>query len=61
MKKGYRALLDDADAEVEAVSPEQAATLIEDENTTFVDLRDPREIEREGNIPGAKHCTRGML
>ena len=61
MKKGYRALLDEADAEIEAVSPEQAAALLKDENTTFVDLRDPREIEREGNMPGAKHCTRGML
>lgn len=28
---------------------------------TFVDLRDPREIDREGMIPGAFHCPRGML
>jgi rhodanese-related sulfurtransferase len=28
---------------------------------TFVDLRDPRELEREGMIPGAFHCPRGML
>jgi rhodanese-related sulfurtransferase len=27
----------------------------------IVDLRDPREIEREGRIPGAFHCPRGML
>ena len=27
----------------------------------FVDLRDPRELEREGKIPGAFHCPRGML
>ncbi|WP_420450569.1 rhodanese-like domain-containing protein [Ilumatobacter sp.] len=31
------------------------------EGVTFVDLRDPRELEREGRIPGAFHCTRGML
>jgi hypothetical protein len=27
----------------------------------FVDLRDPRELEREGRMPGAFHCPRGML
>jgi rhodanese-related sulfurtransferase len=27
----------------------------------FVDLRDVRELEREGVIPGAFHCPRGML
>ena len=27
----------------------------------MVDLRDPRELEREGRIPGAFHCPRGML
>lgn len=32
-----------------------------DEAVTFVDLRDPRELEREGMIPGAFHCPRGML
>ena len=31
------------------------------EGVTFVDLRDPRELERDGMIPGAFHCPRGML
>ena len=31
------------------------------ENVTLVDLRDPRELERDGMIPGAFHCPRGML
>lgn len=61
MKKGYRDLLDEANAVVEVVSPGEAATLLDDENTIFVDLRDPREVEREGRIPGARHCPRGML
>ena len=61
MKKGYRELLDEANAEIEVVSPEEAAGLLEDEGTIFVDLRDPREVERDGKIPGAKHVTRGML
>ncbi|ODT07776.1 MAG: rhodanese [Mesorhizobium sp. SCN 65-20] len=61
MKKGYRELLDEANAVVEVVSPEEAATLLDDEGTVFVDLRDPRELHREGRIPGAQHCPRGML
>ena len=61
MKKGHRQLLDEANAEIEVVSPEEAAALLEDEETIFVDLRDPREVERDGKIPGAKHVTRGML
>ncbi len=32
-----------------------------EEGLTFVDLRDVRELEREGMIPGAFHCPRGML
>lgn len=31
------------------------------DGVTFVDLRDPRELTREGKIPGAFHATRGML
>ena len=31
------------------------------EDVIFVDLRDPRELERDGMIPGAFHCPRGML
>ena len=61
LKKGYRQLLDEANAEIEGISPEDAAALFDDENSVLVDLRDPRELEREGRIPGAKHVTRGML
>jgi rhodanese-related sulfurtransferase len=61
LKKGYKALLDEANAEVEAISPQQAAELIGDEGTVIVDLRDPRELEREGKVPGSFHATRGML
>lgn len=61
VKKGYRQMLDEANAEIEGISPEDAAALLDDENSVLVDLRDPRELEREGRIPGAKHVTRGML
>ena len=61
MKKGFRDYLNEANAEVESIAPVQAAGLAGDGDTVFVDLRDPREVEREGGIEGARHCPRGML
>lgn len=61
MKKGYKALLAEADAVIETVAVPQALTLHGDPGVVFVDLRDPREIQREGRIPGAFSCPRGML
>ena len=61
MKKGYKALLAEAEAEIQTIPVEQALTLQGTEDTVFVDLRDPREIQREGRIPGSFSCPRGML
>ena len=61
MKKGYKDYLDEANAEVVAISPADAAGLLGDDGVTFIDLRDPRELDREGRVPGAKSCPRGML
>ena len=58
---GYRALLDAAEREVETLSVEEARKLHGSGEVTFVDLRDPREQQREGKMPGAFSCTRGML
>ena len=47
-----------------AVDHAPAAALLDlhgQEGVTFVDLRDPRELERDGKIPGAFHCPRGLL
>lgn len=61
MKKGFRQMLAEAEAEIETIPAKDAIPLQGDPGTVFVDLRDPREIEREGRIQGAFHCTRGML
>lgn len=61
MKKGYKQLLAEAEAVVTAIEVAEAATLQSAEDVVFVDLRDPREREREGAIPGAFSCPRGML
>jgi rhodanese-related sulfurtransferase len=59
--KGYKAMLDEANAVVETLEPADVAKLATTGEVVLVDLRDPRELEREGKIPGAFHCPRGML
>ncbi len=59
--KGFKALLEEADAVIRTLSVEEALALVGREDVQFVDIRDPRELEREGRMPGAFHCPRGML
>ncbi len=61
MKLGYKALLEAAEREIETLSVAEAQALFGRDDVVFVDLRDRRELEREGRIPGAFHCPRGML
>lgn len=58
---GYRQMLADANAEIETLTAEQAIAAATGGGVTLVDLRDPRELEREGAVPGAFKCPRGML
>lgn len=59
--KGYKALLAEANAAIRTLSVDEASAMMGRDDVQFVDLRDPRELEREGRIPGAFHCPRGML
>jgi hypothetical protein len=61
MKKGYRALVDEAMAEVKTYTLAQAQEKYLDPKVLFVDLRDIRELERDGTIPGAFSAPRGMI
>ena len=61
MVKGYRQLVDEANAVVTTLPVEEAIALFGREDVVFVDIRDPRELDREGRIPGAFHAPRGML
>src|SRR3954471_6832129 len=59
--RGIKALMDEANAEIETVSAADAIKIAHGGDVVIVDIRDPREIEREGKIPGSFSCTRGML
>ena len=61
IKKGIKELCAEAEAVVETWTVDQARGHLEDEDVVFVDIRDIRELWREGAIPGAVHAPRGML
>jgi rhodanese-related sulfurtransferase len=61
MKIGYKALIEDAEKEIQTLDVAAATALLDNPGVVFVDLRDPRELTREGKIPGAFHAPRGML
>ncbi len=58
---GVRALLEEAERAIETLPIEEAIRLHGGDGVQFVDIRDVRELQREGRIPGAFHCPRGML
>jgi rhodanese-related sulfurtransferase len=58
---GYRALVDAANSEVETLPTEEAIKLVGRDDVVLVDIRDIRELARDGKLPGATHCPRGML
>ncbi|HCD28554.1 MAG TPA: rhodanese [Gammaproteobacteria bacterium] len=57
----HKQLVEKALEEVETLTTEAAEDLLQDPEAVFVDLRDPRELEREGTIPNAFHAPRGMI
>jgi rhodanese-related sulfurtransferase len=61
IRKSVMDMVAEASAEIETLTVEQARALLGQAGVTFIDLRDPRELWREGGIPGAVNVTRGML
>lgn len=61
MPSGVKNLIDRAMGKVETITVDQAKEMVGKEGVTIVDIRDVRELWREGKIPGAYHAPRGML
>ncbi len=59
--RGFRALVDQALAEVKTYSVAEARDRLSKPGAHLVDIRDARELQREGTAPGALHAPRGML
>jgi rhodanese-related sulfurtransferase len=56
-----KALCEAAEQEIETLLAEAAIKLHGRDDVVLVDIRDVRELHREGRVPGAFHCPRGML
>ena len=61
MKKGIKQLLEEANARIKTVNVAEAMKMHGRDDVVFVDIRDVRELERDGTIAGATHAPRGML
>ena len=59
--KGFRQLVDEAYAVVTTYTVDQARERMADPAVQLVDIRDVRELERDGTVPGALLAPRGML
>jgi rhodanese-related sulfurtransferase len=61
LKKTVMEMVAEANQEIETISAKEAIAHKDDPNFVLVDLRDIRELNRDGRIPGAFHAPRGML
>ena len=60
-KKGIKELIAEAEAHIETITAEEAISLAGKDDITIIDIRDIRELYREGRIPNSEHAPRGML
>lgn len=59
--KSVNEMIAEARKEIDNHTPEEAKRRVEEEGALLVDIRDIRELQRDGVIPGALHAPRGML
>ena len=61
INKSCFSLIEEAKKKIESINFKDALKLHTEGETIFIDLRDIREIEKNGKIKNAKHVPRGML
>jgi rhodanese-related sulfurtransferase len=59
--QSVKSMVEAAEREVETLPVEDAIELHGRDDVVLVDIRDIRELQRDGKVPGAFHCPRGML
>ncbi|MEX0281810.1 MAG: rhodanese-like domain-containing protein [Arenibacterium sp.] len=59
--KHVKDMVAEANAHVTTLPVEKVQAMVHSDDHVIVDIRDPRELKREGKIPGAFSCPRGML
>ena len=59
--KSSQTLVEEAQKSIETLSSDEVKKLAENKEITLIDVRDIREIWKEGTIENSKHIPRGML
>ena len=59
--KSVNEMIAAAREEIVNLTPEEAKRRVDEEDALLIDVRDVRELQRDGVIPGAMHVERGML
>jgi len=59
--KSSQTLVSEALKEIKTISTDDAHKLINDNKCNLIDIRDIRELQKEGQVEGANHIPRGML
>lgn len=61
LKLGVKTMVEQARREITEYSAADAIALARNPDVLLIDIRDPRELARDGRVPGALHAPRGML
>ena len=59
--KSVQTLVAEANSEIKTIDSTQAFSLLKENECNLIDLRDVRELERDGRIENSIHIPRGML
>ena len=59
--KSSQTLVEEAQKSIETLSSAEVKTLYDNNKITLIDVRDIRELWKEGTIENSKHIPRGML
>ena len=59
--KSAQTLVSEALEHIKTISPDEALKMFNENQCNLIDIRDIRELQKEGQVEGANHIPRGML
>jgi rhodanese-related sulfurtransferase len=59
--KSSQTLVSEALKEIKTISTDDAHKMVNDNKCNLIDIRDIRELQKDGQVEGANHIPRGML
>ncbi len=59
--KSSKTLVTEALSEIKTISPDEALSMMNENKCNLIDIRDIRELERDGRVENSNHIPRGML